>query len=180
MALKDLNGRRTGRPRGAKTKSRVKRDIEWAYRHLGKPDADPPTEGAKLWLDLARREPDNFLAHVVRLETAEEKKLEAKLEQAHADWDRDEAGDDFILNQGRPARVAKMFLSEAQLWKYLKGESVPPIANLRSYGTKILGCKKPRSGAGVILFLGSWSFDFVETGEPIPEFKAEYCNKRRI
>jgi len=40
MALKDLEGKRTGRPRGAKTTA--KRDILWTYCNLGKVDAKPP------------------------------------------------------------------------------------------------------------------------------------------
>jgi hypothetical protein len=68
MALKDLEGKRTGRPRGAKSTSRVRRDILWAYNHLDKPDAKPPSPGAKMWAKLARKEPVRFLAHVARNE----------------------------------------------------------------------------------------------------------------
>jgi len=61
MALKDLDGKRTGRPPGAKTASRVRRDILWAYNHLDKPDAKPPSPGALMWPECARKDPGLFL-----------------------------------------------------------------------------------------------------------------------
>src|SRR5262249_11515682 len=69
MGLKDVEGKRSGRPRGAKTSSRVKRDIMWAYRNLANPDAKPPSAGAMLWANLARQQPGHFLACLVQLET---------------------------------------------------------------------------------------------------------------
>ena len=74
MALQDLEGKRTGRPRGAKTTSPVRKDILWAYRNLDKPDAKPPSPGARMWADLARNEPSRFLAHLARIEAARQEK----------------------------------------------------------------------------------------------------------
>jgi hypothetical protein len=67
MALKDLIGKRTGRPLGSRTSSRVRRDILWAYNNLDKPDTKPPSPGAQMWAEMARREPDQFLACVARV-----------------------------------------------------------------------------------------------------------------
>jgi hypothetical protein len=178
MALKDLNGRRTGRPRGSKSKSRVKRDMQWAYCNMDKANAEPPTAGAKMWLDLARSDQDRFLDYVVRLETIVETKHEGKVEPLLAYWNPDEAGDTQILNQGPAARVVKMFVPIEHALKYLRGEPVPPIDNLYP-STRIVGCQMQNHGKGIILILTSWTFDSVENGEPIPEFKAEYCGKRR-
>jgi hypothetical protein len=55
MALKDLEDKKTDRLRGGKNISRVRRDILWAYNHMNKPDAKPPSEGAKMWAELARQ-----------------------------------------------------------------------------------------------------------------------------
>jgi hypothetical protein len=43
MGLQHLEGKRTGRPRGSKTSPLVDRDVRWAYRNLGTPDAVPPS-----------------------------------------------------------------------------------------------------------------------------------------
>jgi len=65
-----LEGTRTGRPKGSKNlppairasrrRSRVARDITWAYRYHDNPDALPPSAGAKLFLDMAGTAPDKF------------------------------------------------------------------------------------------------------------------------
>ncbi|HEV3144953.1 MAG TPA: hypothetical protein VGZ47_13770, partial [Gemmataceae bacterium] len=156
MGLMDLVGKRTGRPRGSKTKSRVKRDMQWAYCNMGKPNAEPPTAGAKMWLDLARSDQGRFLDYVVRLETVVETKHEGKVEQLLATWNPDEAGNTQILNQGPPARVVKMFVPNEHALKYLRGEPVPPIDNFTS-STRIVGCQMQNHGKGIILILTSWS-----------------------
>jgi len=67
MALKDLEGKRTGCPPGARTSSRVRRDILWAYNHLDKADAKPPSPGAVMWAECARKDPGRFLTGFCRL-----------------------------------------------------------------------------------------------------------------
>src|SRR5260370_26750868 len=65
MGLELLVGRRTGRPPGSSSVSPWKRDVLWAYRHLGDPDAMPPSPMAERLLALGREEPDRLIACLV-------------------------------------------------------------------------------------------------------------------
>ena len=56
--------------KGARTTSRVRRDILWAYSNLDNPDAKPPSPGAKMWAEHAREQRGHFLACVVRLDSS--------------------------------------------------------------------------------------------------------------
>jgi hypothetical protein len=62
MGVDHLQGKRTGRPRGSKTTPAWVRDLRWAERHLGRPDAAPPSPLAARLLALGREQPDKFLA----------------------------------------------------------------------------------------------------------------------
>jgi hypothetical protein len=62
MGLQHLAGKRTGRPKGSRSKPRWLRDLAWAEKNLGNPDAQPPSELARRLRDLGRARPDQFLA----------------------------------------------------------------------------------------------------------------------
>jgi hypothetical protein len=62
MGVDHLQGKRTGRPRGSSSTPAWVRDLHWAERHLGDPDAVPPSPLAGRLLALARDQPDRFLA----------------------------------------------------------------------------------------------------------------------
>jgi hypothetical protein len=60
IAPPQLAGKRTGRPRGAKSHAAIRADIEWAHRHRFDPRAVPPTPAAGFWSRLALSFPDEF------------------------------------------------------------------------------------------------------------------------
>src|SRR4051794_18617252 len=68
MGIEHLKNKRTGRPRGSKSAPPWRRDLLWAYRHLGEEDVVPPSPRAAIWLTLAREHPERFLDCLVRLE----------------------------------------------------------------------------------------------------------------
>jgi ribosomal protein L7/L12 len=73
MGTEHLKDKRSGRPPGARSRLPWIRDVRWAYRSIGKPDAQPPTAFAGLLLALARDHPERFAVclaqvDVVRLE----------------------------------------------------------------------------------------------------------------
>lgn len=55
-----LEGRRTGRPKGSKTHGRVWEDILWGFEHRYHDRANPPSPSALWWWRLAGRYPDEF------------------------------------------------------------------------------------------------------------------------
>jgi hypothetical protein len=159
MGLKDLDGKRTGRPQGAKTTSRVKRDILWAYRHLDKPDAKPPSPGAKWWAEYARRQPDKFLDRVLRVSVWEEKPRGSTGRKAEG-----------LRCDERPSRVMRMFVPWPHLLAHFTGKrdgfwlrNLPP-------DTRPVSCVLDRARSGVKFLIRSETFPEVAEGEPIPEF----------
>jgi hypothetical protein len=61
MAVEHLKDRRSGRPRGSKSRPPALRGLLWAARHLGR-EVEPPTPEARFWMDMARLEPARFVA----------------------------------------------------------------------------------------------------------------------
>jgi len=53
-----LQGKRTGRPRGSRNYARAWRDCLWGHEHRNDPFALPPTGAARLWQSFASRYPD--------------------------------------------------------------------------------------------------------------------------
>jgi hypothetical protein len=53
-----LEGKRTGRPKGSESLADAWRDMRWAYDHIDDDCVSPPTRGAKLWWMFASRYPD--------------------------------------------------------------------------------------------------------------------------
>jgi hypothetical protein len=53
-----LEGKRTGRPKGSRNYAREWADVLWGYEHCHDDRASPPTPAASLWWSFARRYPD--------------------------------------------------------------------------------------------------------------------------
>jgi hypothetical protein len=62
MGMEHLEGKRTGRPRGSKSRPAWVRDVRWAHKHLGQSGATPPTPLAGLLLNLGCEHPDRLVA----------------------------------------------------------------------------------------------------------------------
>jgi hypothetical protein len=59
-----LEGRRTGRPKGSRNYAREWEDIIWAFEHLRDDYAWPPNRTALLWWQFAALVPEEFEAWV--------------------------------------------------------------------------------------------------------------------
>jgi hypothetical protein len=55
-----LEGKRTGRPRGSKNLAAAWRDLLWAYEHRDEDRGNPPTAAAHLWWRFADCFPDEL------------------------------------------------------------------------------------------------------------------------
>jgi len=55
-----LEGNRTGRPKGSRNHAKVWADIEWAYEHRYSDPASVPSVTARFWWRLAASFPDEF------------------------------------------------------------------------------------------------------------------------
>ena len=70
MGVEHLVGKRTGRPKGSKTTAPWRRDLLWAYRNLGQPDAVAPSVLAAGLAALGREHPERLAALLLRMERA--------------------------------------------------------------------------------------------------------------
>jgi hypothetical protein len=182
MALKDLDGRRTGRPKGAKTTSRVRRDILWAYRNLDKPEARPPSAGAKLWAALARDEPARFLACLARLEAqpaADPRAGAARGPVAAGETPGGGAESAIGAVAGRPLRAQRLFVPEQRLTQCLAGDHWLRITNLPVDCLHVIASEADPARGGVWLTIVSPLFEPVPAGEPIPAFTAQWLRDPR-
>jgi hypothetical protein len=57
-----LEGKRTGRPKGSKNLASAWRDVLWGFQHCDEDDANPPppTAGAALWWYFAHYFPEDL------------------------------------------------------------------------------------------------------------------------
>ena len=55
-----LEGKRTGRPRGSKSYARVWADVMWAFKHRYKEGGSAPSAAAFLWWKFASFSPSEF------------------------------------------------------------------------------------------------------------------------
>jgi hypothetical protein len=184
MGVEHLQGKRTGRRPGSKSAPPWVRDVRWAYRNLGKPDAVPPSDGARFWLTVAREQPDKFFACLVLLGTPEDKAdcrksggpPEPDPDVVSADGRRDDGnGATLALRiDPRPLRVKTLFVPEAHLRMHLTGDRpLPWVMNLpRDF--VVLASAVDRGRKGLVLTLYSGAFDVVAEGEPIPELAPKY------
>jgi hypothetical protein len=184
MSVEHLHGKRTGRPRGSKSTSPWRRDALWAYRHLGRPDAQPPSELAKLLLALGREQPDRLFACLALLDDpghpAEQPNREAG-GSAEADPttggrspDPQSSGND--LGGKPPQKVRKLFVDARHLLARLTGDGGAWVSNLPR-GAYVVGCETDPGRDGIVLLIHSEAFPPVAEGEAIPELTAEYARE---
>jgi hypothetical protein len=53
-----LEGKRSGRPRGSKSHAKIWNDVLWGYHHRFDAQAAYPNEAARMWWSFARYFPD--------------------------------------------------------------------------------------------------------------------------
>jgi hypothetical protein len=131
MSTEHLQGKRTGRPRGAKSRLPVRRDAWWAYRNLAKPDAVPPSALAARLLALGREHPDRLALCLAKLDA---------LAREAARRERKTASP----KERQPAPIAA-----AQ--PELKAKSTPPIS--ASPAPPPASTRQPKNGDGTTLQL---------------------------
>ena len=167
MSLEHLQGKRTGRPRGAKSASPWRRDAIWAYRNLGRPDAQPPTALAGLLAALGREHPDRLAACLFLMEApgdqAEPRKGETSEPQPNGS---DSAGNP-------PRRVRNLFVDTPYLVRRLTGDGTAIISNFPE-DPDVVACAVDPSRGGIVLTLHSPMFPIVAEGESVFEMTAEY------
>jgi hypothetical protein len=165
VAIKDVDGKRTGRPRGAKSSSKVLRDIRAAYRSLDKPESKLTTAGARLWAAMAREHPAQFLACLAKLEA-----------RAPNEVKRDrEAKDPLLSGDGAkpPRRVRTMVVDAQHLVSRMTSDGAAKLSNFPR-DAYVAGCQEDPTRDGIVLVIHSNTFPPVFDGEVIPEITAEY------
>jgi hypothetical protein len=166
MGVEQLEGKRTGRPRGRKSRPRWQRDLEWAYRHLGQ-DVEPSSAGAKYFLDLAKERPGEFLACLAQLDKVSDRKPESSA-PATMPAEQQEPIPAIAKVAQKPMRAKMAFLSLDRLGLLLKGaERVVSLPD----DTKVIAASLDRGRCGLVLTLRSSSFPLVDAGQPIPQLE---------
>src|SRR5260221_14723874 len=80
MGLKDVEGKRTGRPRGSKSRPPWIRAARWAIKNLDNPDAVPPTPLARRLVALGREQPESLVICLATLDASGNKPDQQKQE----------------------------------------------------------------------------------------------------
>jgi len=173
MGLKDLEGKRTGRPPGARTTSRVRRDIMWAYKNLENPDAKPPSPGAKMWAKHAREQPAHFLACVAMVDAAGQQDGEG---DGGADGEPAQTDEPRVMHGHRSQRIKRLFVPWKHLHLCLTGGRLDWIWNIPRDSELVSGAVVPERG-GVVLTIHSYEFPYVAEGAPIPEPQSVYLHR---
>jgi hypothetical protein len=164
-------GKRTGRPRGSKSRSPWRRDALWVYRNLDNPDAKPPSAFAKLLLALAHEHPDRFFACLILLDApakAEERTSSPQDAQVNG-VGRLAAGG---LDDGRPPRLKTVTIRESRLLSSFSEETGMWVHKL-PHDAHVVSCEADPAQREIRIFLYSESFAVAEEGQPIPELERE-------
>jgi hypothetical protein len=167
MRVEHLDGKRTGRPRGSRSTPAWVRDLRWAGRHLGDPEAAPPSPLAGRLLAWGREQPDRFLACLAPRDA--DAAAPPRFEERPAAL----AGD-------RPRRVETLAVPLHHLVGQLVGSGpIPAVVNLPR-GFAVVGCAIATAVAGgapqrsLRLTVASAAFAAVPPGAPIPELVPVY------
>lgn len=181
MGLKDLEGKRTGRPRGSKSTPAWVRDLRWTSRNLGNPDAEPPSELARCLLALGREHSDRFLACLAILdglgpkadqrdrEASDRTERQSNPAEGLADR-REQNGNRAPRTSGQPLRLRRVSLAEQDVVFLLARYR----ANL-PHDCKVVGCAVDPVRGGVVFTLTSETFPPVTEGEPVPELLPRFA-----
>jgi hypothetical protein len=144
----------------------------WAYQHLDDADANPPSAGARMWIDLARRQPGHFLDCLVSMEVGMQCRSEAEAPVANQKADAKSGADRKLAK-----RVRSFFIDNSHLRSRLTGDGTAFVSNLPR-DAHIVGCKADASRDGALFFIHSESYPPVPGGEPIPELMPEYSRAK--
>ena len=178
MGLQHLLNKRSGRPKGSKTSPPWARDLRWAYKNLGRPDAVPPTALAGLLVALGREHPDRLVACLVLLDSqapkAEQRERDANDAQPRGGGGAASEFPDY----GPSRRLREVTVSEGRLFAYLRAGSgrwvhTPP------HDAHVVGVVANISQRTIRLVIHSEDFPVVEEGKPIPELEKEWSDGSR-
>jgi hypothetical protein len=167
MGVEHLDGKRTGRPRGAKSRPWV-RELLWAYRNLGNPDAEPSSALAGRLLALGREHPDRFFACLMQLKPHATPDTAPPGEQPH---------NGNAAARKLPPRVRKLVVEGQYLLTRLTGDGSAYLSGI-PHGAAIVDCAPDPEGNGVVFILHSGTFPPVLEGVAIPRLKVEYTRGR--
>ena len=166
MGIEHLNGRRTGRRPGQKSRPAWERGLLWAYKHLDQIEAKPPSELAGRLLALGRDAPDRLFACLALLDA-----LDARRGQA-------DRGDPLpplraVRTAEQPERLRKLFVGARHLLDCLTGAAATWVGNLPE-GAYLVGCESAPGRDGLFLVFYSNRFPPVALGAPVPEIEVEW------
>jgi hypothetical protein len=162
MGIEHLNGKRTGRRPGTKSRPPWERGLLWAYKNLDRPEANPPSALAGRLLTLGREHPDRLFACLALLDAR-----------------RSQAGRGAPLTPGRavraaeqPERLRKLFVGARHLVDCLTGAAAAWVSNLPA-DAYLMGCEPAPGRDGIFLLFYANRFPPVALGAPVPEIEAE-------
>jgi hypothetical protein len=181
MALEHLEGKRTGRPPGTKSRHPLLRDFWWAVKNQGKDDAHPPDEWAELLLAQGRADPAHMAVCVAKIK-ALERQVEPCLCQA-AGPAGGNAGPTPVATDAGPGltptvpadgpamRVRLVFVPDDLLRRVLTGDR--PLGYLASLppGIRLISGTYDPERQGLLLTVSAGSFEPVAPGQAIPELE---------
>jgi hypothetical protein len=169
-----LEGKRTGRPKGTGSRSRLLPDMRWAYETIAEPEARPPSAGAKWCKDLAVRDPAGFLTLLGSLEAAENGETVPRRSErgSVSGASLTDVDDEFFEGRGR--RLKGVTVQESLVLSWLKAKEpnafwalVPP------FDAHLVGCQVDTARRRFRFLIHSEEFPEVEDGEPIEELVRE-------
>jgi hypothetical protein len=160
MAIKDLEGKRIGRRRGSRSRPPWERDLRWAYKNLGKPDAEPPSDLARSLRELGREHPDKFYSLLQAPAANEPNGIRSGNNGAASD-------------SKLPQRVRRISIDARHLMSRLTKDGSAVVSNLPR-DAYIVACEEESARDELVLTIYSDSFPPVEAGAVIPEIALEY------
>lgn len=158
MSVAHLNGKRTGRTKGSKSRPYWRRAVEWVQRHLGDLDAVPPSPLAKLLLQQAQTRPDLFTLMLATIEQRQAPSPAPNKEPVHLGMNSYE----------RPLPIKRLVVSNELVTLTLKPDK-DKLLPLFPKGWGFLDVCS--AGTETIVILRSDSFPTVQPGEPIPTWR---------
>jgi hypothetical protein len=181
MSLVHLEGKRTGRRPGSRNSSRWKRDLLWAWKNLGNPDAEPPSPLAGLLLAMGRSDPANFLFCLSLLEV---QTLKLEVEAPKAEEQKPVSNDtapnvlapkaDGFRNNGQPRRLKRVRVREDSILSSARmgNPNCQYFLNVPN-DAHIVACEADIPHRELHVVITSEKFPEVAEGEPIPEVELE-------
>jgi hypothetical protein len=158
MGVAHLDGKRTGRPKGQKTRPYWQRAVQWVERHLGDDQPVPPSPLASLLLDQARERPDLF---VLMLQAIEQRTAPSLVPQNGDGW--------HALACERPLREKLAYRQPQRVKRFM---ATSKLASVRVKLDEKLLAKLPNGWELLELATGNDDFMFVVRSPEFPEVRA--------